>query len=53
MKYSIKILDNGKFRAYVIHKNKSEWCKRTAKKLIESCSQKSHFKGCEFILEEN
>jgi len=53
MKYSIKVLKNNKFQAYLIIGNRSEWCKRTAKKHVVSAMSKEHFQGCEFCLEEN
>jgi len=50
MKYSIKILENSIFRAYVIHKGRSEWCKRTAEKHLKEFV---HLHGWKAELEEN
>lgn len=52
MKYSIRILRNGKFEAYLSHKGRSSWSKRQCERHIADCKVIAHFDGCTFELEE-
>jgi hypothetical protein len=50
MKYSIKITYPNGQAAYLSHKNKTEWCKKTAQKYLERWNA-SHGTGHKVVAE--
>ena len=49
--YSIRITKDGKFVAYLSHRGRTEWSRRTANRHIAEAKMLAHFAGHEFELE--